>query len=257
MDNAAGSDARGSVSQRIADDLRAAIASGQLAPGALLPSEREIIETYRTTKSTAGKALAILRSEGLIRSQPGRGVFVRESKPFIRLPTSRYARRDDGVAPVRREASAGGWADRCQAFPPTQVAASAEVADRLRIAIGDPVSEIRYHWFANEEPLQISTQWEPLSVTRGTAIEVPVDGTLGNPDVITRFDSIGIHVDHVPELITSRMPTQEEATVLDLPEGVPVMRIVRTHMAGELPVETADIVVRADRFAIEINQEVP
>lgn len=257
MENATpGSDARGSVSQRIADDLRAAITSGQLAPGALLPSEREITEAYQTTKSTAGKALATLRSEGLIRSQPGRGVFVREPRPFIRLPASRYARRGDGIAPVRREASSGGWVDRCQAFPPTEVAASSEVALRLGITPGDPVSEIRYLWFADEEPLQVSTQWEPLGITRNTPIEIPVDGTLGNPDVISRFDSIGVRVDHVTELVTSRLPTPDEARLLELPEGIPVIRIARTHLAADLPVETADITIRADRFAIENTQDV-
>ncbi|WP_051792444.1 GntR family transcriptional regulator [Amycolatopsis jejuensis] len=47
------------LSKRIAAELRAAIMQGELAPGAVLPSERQIIAQYGTTKATAGKALPI------------------------------------------------------------------------------------------------------------------------------------------------------------------------------------------------------
>lgn len=250
------STARGPLNQQIAADLREEIASGRLAPGALLPSERELVAKYETTKSTAGKAIATLRAEGLVTTQPGRGVFVRRSRPFLRLAASRYERRGDGLSPVRREASAGGWMDGCKSSAPRVTLANVGLAERLGIDVGEPVSEVTYLWSADGEPVQIATQWEPLALTRGTPIEVPVDDKFGNLDVIARFDSIGIRVDKVTEVVTSRMPEPSEVTDLELPEGVPILHIQRTHVADGRPVETADITVRSDRFAIENTQDV-
>lgn len=74
-------------------------------------------------------------------------------------------------------------------------------------------------------------------------------------DVMTRFERIGYPVDEVDEDIRSRMPTPDEAAMLRLPDGVPVFIIQRTHLSS-VPVETADIISRADRFVIQVRQEV-
>src|SRR5689334_22049751 len=63
--------------QRIAGDLRAAIVSGTLEPGAALPSEAALAAEYGVNRSTAREALAVLAGEGLIESVHGKGRFVR------------------------------------------------------------------------------------------------------------------------------------------------------------------------------------
>ncbi len=55
---------RAPLSRQIAADLSALIRTGALPPGALLPSERELINRYGTSKSTASKAIALLQAEG-------------------------------------------------------------------------------------------------------------------------------------------------------------------------------------------------
>src|SRR4051794_18825740 len=80
---------RPSLSRQIATELREAILSGHLPRGAVLPSERELIERYSTTKSTASKAIAILQSEGLVRTEFGRGTFVRDLPPLRRISAAR------------------------------------------------------------------------------------------------------------------------------------------------------------------------
>lgn len=61
----------------IADHIRGQIASGDLGPGDQAPSEREIARGWRVTRDTANKALALLRSEGLIETEHGKGSSVR------------------------------------------------------------------------------------------------------------------------------------------------------------------------------------
>jgi DNA-binding transcriptional regulator YhcF (GntR family)/AcrR family transcriptional regulator len=63
-------------SARIATDLRHRITSGELAPGARMPSTRAIVQRYGVAMATATKVLTTLRHEGLIHSIPGIGTVV-------------------------------------------------------------------------------------------------------------------------------------------------------------------------------------
>jgi DNA-binding GntR family transcriptional regulator len=62
---------------QVADGLRAAIKSGELPPGVKLPSGRELAHQWGVALMTLQKAVDLLREEGLVYSQQGRGVFVR------------------------------------------------------------------------------------------------------------------------------------------------------------------------------------
>lgn len=237
----------------IAEKLRARIKSGEYEPGDRLPSEPHIQEEFGgVSKATVRAAMAQLRSEGLVETRHGLGTFVRESKELVRWAGGRY--RVDGGAPNLAEEEAGGYKQEVTAERST-LQASPEIAARLRIEAGDMVSQVIYRWYVDGEPVQVSTQWEPLALTKGTPIEIPSGGERYSPDVMTRFEKIGYPVDEVDEDIRSRMPTPDEAAMLRIPDGVPVFIIQRTHLSS-VPVETADIISRADRFVIQVRQEV-
>src|SRR5690606_9283716 len=76
--------------QRIAEDLRAAITTGALPAGSVLPPARELIERYGTTKSTVERAISVIRSEGLVESRQGRDTRVRRRPPIRRVSSERY-----------------------------------------------------------------------------------------------------------------------------------------------------------------------
>lgn len=63
---------------RVADDITARIASGELAPGARLLSERDLATYYGVAFHTVRHAMQILRERSLIVSVHGRGTFVAE-----------------------------------------------------------------------------------------------------------------------------------------------------------------------------------
>src|SRR5947207_13248689 len=92
-------------SRVIADDLRNEIESGELAPGAKLPSERELAEKYGTARNTAREAVRLLTGAGLVIAEHGRGSFVRPITPLIRLGNDRYSPkyRESGLSPFLLE----------------------------------------------------------------------------------------------------------------------------------------------------------
>lgn len=244
----------------IADDLRRRVEAGEWAVGERLPTVRELMEEYKTpTQGAMIRAISTLTGEGLLITDPQaprRGVRVRSRRELSRKGSSRYSRTSDGLAPNMQEAAAGGWHDEVTAER-GRAAASESVAERLGIRPGDPVTVARYLWLVDGQPVQVGTQYEPLALVEHTSIEEPVDGTRGNPGVIARFDSIGIHVDRVEEETRARMPSPEECELLQLGAGVPILHVTRTHWAGDIAVETADIAICGDRMVITTTHNVP
>lgn len=63
--------------RRIAAELRAAIEGGEFEVGSALPSEAELTSRHAVSRATVRHALALLESEGLITTCPGKGRYVR------------------------------------------------------------------------------------------------------------------------------------------------------------------------------------
>ena len=61
---------------QVANELRQQIRSGQLPPGRRVPSESDLEQIYGVARSTARKAIALLRDEGLVETVRGKGSFV-------------------------------------------------------------------------------------------------------------------------------------------------------------------------------------
>lgn len=63
---------------RVKDHIVGHIRSGAWAPGARVPSENELVESFRISRMTANRALRELNSEGFVQRIPGVGTFVKE-----------------------------------------------------------------------------------------------------------------------------------------------------------------------------------
>src|SRR3954469_19210451 len=62
---------------RIVAVLQERIQSGVYAPGAMLPSEEQLVNEFDVSRTTIIRALQILSRDGWIESQQGKGRFVR------------------------------------------------------------------------------------------------------------------------------------------------------------------------------------
>lgn len=85
---------------QVADGLRASIEAGELAPGVKLPSGRDLANQWGVALMTLQKAVDLLREEGLVYSQQGRGVFV--SSPDGPPPAADLATLQQTVAELNR-----------------------------------------------------------------------------------------------------------------------------------------------------------
>ena len=67
--------------QRVYDDLRAAIESGEIPIGSTLPRESALRDKYEVSSITIRRALSMLRDDGFVRRRPRVGTTVIAQSP--------------------------------------------------------------------------------------------------------------------------------------------------------------------------------
>jgi GntR family transcriptional regulator len=79
---------------QIADRIRIAVATAELAPGAALPSVRQLASQLRVNPATVVQAYRELEQAGVVESRQGAGTFARElAEPKRDAERQREARR--------------------------------------------------------------------------------------------------------------------------------------------------------------------
>ncbi|MET7478754.1 GntR family transcriptional regulator [Streptomyces sp. NPDC005648] len=236
---------------RVAGDLRQKIVNGALPPHTRLPSQARIRQEYGVSDTVALEARKVLMAEGLVEGRSGSGTYVRE-RPVPRSVARSGFRPDGGATPFRQEqadgAARGTWESSSE-----QTEASGAVAERLSVQPGDRVMCTRYVFRESGEAMMLSTSWEPLAVTGRTPVMLPEEGPLGGMGVVERMAAIDVIVDNVTEEVGARPGLAEELLALGGVPGHVVLVVQRTFYASGRPVETADVVIPADRYRVSYH----
>ncbi len=149
-------DERQLPSKMIAEANRSQIESGELPPGAQLPSERDLASTYGTARNTAREAVRILSDAGLVITDQGKGCFVRPQTPLIRLGNDRYSprHRETGLSPFLLECAKQGKTGRFEVLSIDRVQPPPEVAERLAVSARTKSALRRENvFYADDDPV--------------------------------------------------------------------------------------------------------
>jgi GntR family transcriptional regulator len=238
------------VYRQIADQLRTAIREGRYAEGDLLPSETALAETYGVSRMTARQAIDVLKVEGLVESEHGRGVFVRRRPVVHRLARNRFGRayRESGKGAYDVEMKAMGLTPRTELAELGSVTPPPEMAERLNLQPDERALIRRRHMYASDQPMQLATSYVPWTIAEGTQMTEPDSGPGG---IYSRLAELGHGPARFTEDVSTRMPTPEEASFLRLPHPQPVFYLVRTAFdGGGRPVEVCEHVMAGDRWQL-------
>ncbi|MGJ7442199.1 GntR family transcriptional regulator [Aquipuribacter sp. MA13-6] len=234
---------------QIAGQLRQEIRSGAYPPGSKLPSETELTRTFGVARMTVRGGIAELRSEGLVVSEQGRGVFVRARPPVRRLAADRFARRhrDAGRDAFLAEADQVGSTPAVDEVVVDTASAPERVASLLEVG-GDVVRRSR-RYLLDGRPVETAVSYIPLDLAQGTKIADPDTGPGG---IYARLEELGHQLDHFTEEVGARMPTPGERERLQLTAGVPVITLLRTaYDTTGRAVEVCDTVKSAQSYVLE------
>ncbi len=216
---------------QVREHVRALIADA--APGAAAPSERELVAHFGVARMTVRQALDALVSEGLLERMPGRGTFV-----------ARRKQRPDTVASYSEEMRRRGFMPESLTLLARVEQAGPGVARALEISAGDPV----IHW----KRLRRADQ-QLVCVEDAFLNEVLLPGFLqgGMPtSLYDALDARGLRPQWAEDSIAADGASTEEAELLELHTGAPVLRHSRRATALGKAIEVSRSVYRPDRFTI-------
>lgn len=236
---------------QVAVALRDAIEAGEWPPGTMLPGEPELAAWYGVTRATVNRALSVLRTEGLVRPERGRGTTVNEL-PVIRRQAVARQRRDVREAGQARGAFDGelrrlGLTPRSD-VDVDQVPAPADVADLLGVEEGALVLARQRRMYANDTPVQLAISYLPLDIAADTALASTDPGPGG---IYSRLADLGHAPDTYTETARVRPPDDDEAQFLRMDPDQRVVTIQRTTRtaAGRI-VEVNQITLPAHQWEL-------
>lgn len=236
--------------QRIANELRIAIRSGQYRPGDQIPSENSLIAAYGVARMTVRQAFRVLCDEGLVESRKGSGVFVRTFQPLRRRGIQRLSETQWGEGRSIWEFDT----DRTLVVDQihvTQETPSPEIATVLGLGPDDPVCVRNRRFVLENNPVLLARSFLPGELVSGTAITQEDTGPGG---VYARLAELGHAPAHFREEIRCRMPTPNQTEDLCLPHGTPVIQICRTAFTAEgHAVETNEMIMDSASFILEYD----
>lgn len=242
---------------RIADDVRGQIEEGRLQPGEKLPGLPALAEHYGVSQVTARQAIGLLRQQGLVISRQGRGNFVREQPKVRRYGINRYSRSVwAGQDPKPLLIAEGGKQGRTvgQTSGTEQTPAPAWVAERLEgVEEGDMVWVRRRVTTLDGTINQSADSYFSVQTGERSPAVVAGEGPGGH---IARINDVSPLLD-IQEEITARMPTTPETQKLEIPEGTPVMEVIRTYHTEDGPLDVTRFVIRADMAHFDYRFPVP
>jgi len=217
--------------QQIAEKLRAQIESGELAPGAQLPTELELRDRYESSRNTIRDAIKRLTSQGLVETRPGQGTFVtRQIDPFVTVlsgePTSGGG--GDEAVTYLSEVSRSHRSPRVTMLKIEIQIPSAEVLRRLRVSPDTQVVSRHEQCYIDDTPWSLRTSFYPMAfVTSGAtrllmAEDIP-EGTVSYLGETVGFKQVGYR-----DWITARVPDVNEQAFFEIAHDATVFEIFRT-----------------------------
>ncbi|MET9319062.1 GntR family transcriptional regulator [Streptomyces sp. NPDC003038] len=242
--------------QRMADELKDAIASGEYGPGDRLPGESDLMRTYEVARMTARQALGVLQSEGLAEARKGAGVFVREFRVGIRRRgIQRLSVEVWGSGGSIWGADGRGHDPEVEFLSVAEEAAPGHVSSLLGLAAGAVATVRRRRFLLDGEAVMAATSYLDAALVAGTPIAEPDSGPGG---IYARLSELGVGPVRFREEVRSRMPSPDEVARLGLAAGTPVVLIVRTAFAAEgRVVEVNEMVLDASAYVLEYEFDAP
>lgn len=219
---------RGGVSlwRQVGEKLIAEIEQGQLDADERLPSSEVLAQRFGVNRHTVLRAISHLQSEGYVRIKRGRGTYAVVNRLEYRIAPRRWFEENllqSNKVPTRTIVSV------------SDIAASDEVAERLKISSGSPVFFLRLLGEADGFPVNFGCHYFPAKRLRGIGEAFRSFGfePTASLSFTKVFASVGIHDfrrKHVR--VRSRLPSDEEAWKLQMATAEQVLETEVTTVDG-------------------------
>ncbi len=216
--------------QQIKALLVQSLQAGEWLPGQAIPSETDLAARFKVSQGTVRKAIDEMATDNVLVRRQGKGTFVATHAEqstqyrFLRLTP------DDGSSPNLQRRLL-----ECRRMRPP-----AEVARLLALKAGEPAVQVRRLLLAPARqgvaPVVLDDLWLPGTLFKGLTAE-RLQAWRG--PMYRLFEAeFAVHMIRAEEKIRAVAAPAEEAALLGLPTGTPLLSVERLSFTyGDRPVE--------------------
>lgn len=230
-----------SVWKQIADTLRTEIRDRAFTATGRLPSENELAARFGVNRHTLRQAVAALQVDGLVRIEPGRGMFVQHE--LLDYALSRRTRFSENL---RRQ----GLLPSNQLLTAQEILAPERAAHELKLDKSAKVLRVEMLDEANGEPIGLATAYYPALRFAGLLDMLQSDT---HTTEILRHFGIQDYI-RAESRITTQMPSSETARLLKQLPTRPLLCVecLDEDMQGQ-PIKYGETVFCGDRVQLVVS----
>lgn len=224
------------VYYQIKQYIEGLIRNKNLKSGDKIPSEREFTEKFHVSRMTIRQAVMELVNSGVLIRKKGKGTFVSDQRKIEKALNQLNGFTEDML---NRGLNPGS---KLLGFD--LISVGIEIGHKLQLSESEQVYQIRRTRYADQRPMAIETTYIPEKIVPGlTSSEA--DTSLY--DYVEK--SRGLKIDHAEQSLEAALVTAEEAHLLDVPEGSPILVIERiSFLKNGTAFEFTRSLYRADRY---------
>jgi GntR family transcriptional regulator len=230
---------------RIEEAIASEIAQGEYRPGDQLPTEDELLQRFQVSRITVRRAIQNLVSRGLLEIRRGLGTFVRS--PRIEAELTKLTGFVEDMNAAGRKATA-------RVVSQGIVAGSARVAERLQLAKGTKVMQIKRVRLAGGIPISFDETYLPLPLGK----QIVRNDLRLHPIFTLLEEEYGVPLVEADYELEAVIATEAVADALQVRVGSPIFQIERTSMTtGNQPVDYEVLSYRGDlvRFVTKLLRQ--
>jgi len=223
---------------QLANILRQQIESGDFKPHDAILSERQLEHRYNLSRPTIRQAIDLLSRQGYLYRVHGKGTFVsppKLQKGILELTSFSEDMRNRGLNPGQRILEFG------YVKPDIKTRQQLEIPDDE-----EKVLRIKRLRYGDEEPMGLQDSFLALDSTHTiTREEIEDKGSI----YVILQEKFGIYPTEADETLEVTLATREEAELLNIKEGSPLLLNERTLWSQDRKaIEFVRILYRGDRY---------
>jgi len=217
------------------------IQSGELKPNDRLPSESELCEIYSVGRNTIRRALSELSNDGILRTIPGLGTFVEDS---------RLTKTAEYLFGFSQEMRKHQKEITSQVVEAKLISADPYLTRRLQVQLGAEVVFLYRVRMMDDEPVAIERSYLPHALCPGI-----LKYDFSKKSLYETLSGVyNMRPHHAEQEIEASLATTEVARLLNLTPPAVVLAFHReTHLFTGEVIEYVDSELRADCFRFYTN----
>ncbi|MFI6689174.1 GntR family transcriptional regulator [Streptomyces sp. NPDC050485] len=232
-------------------DLRRRALNGEFSANeGRLPSTRELTEHYGLSRQAIGRAVSLLKVEGMLFSRRGAAVYARQWQPLHFFPQAEFKRRLPEVDIYKTALRDSGRDGSARMDAITAMPAEDPIRSQLGLREGEYVGVRLRTNIVDGTPVHTDDSYVPLRLVEGTDWMLQDNVERGTNKVL---EELGHELVRAVDISEPRMTRPDEAERLGLGKGnsVPAIEMISTaYDQDDNPVQVTRFVLPAFRNVV-------